>query len=203
MNPPSRPADGHPGPPPGPPTGSAGRHAPERPFSYAPDDVGATAPGAGRVLAGRYTTRLRVTTRLGSGEAVFLAASRALLEWRMHRAMGVTLSTEAARARPGAPVTVGIGVGPLRVRGPCRVVWTLDGERSAGWAYGTLDGHPERGEEAFLVSLADDGTVRLTVTAFSSPALWWTRATEPAVRLFQQLYAHHCGRTLRRLVRDR
>ncbi|MBA0051149.1 DUF1990 domain-containing protein [Streptomyces sp. AJS327] len=169
-------------------------------LTYPADSVGATAPGSDRRPPRGYST-LWVRTRLGTGEAVFRAASRALREWRMHRAMGVAVDAEAPRAATGTRVTVGLGVARLRVRGPCRVVWTLDGERRAGWAYGTLPGHPERGEEGFLVTHRADGTVWLEVRAFSVPGVWWTRAAGPLVRLFQRLYARRCGQVLRRLAR--
>ncbi|MBO8192622.1 DUF1990 domain-containing protein [Streptomyces oryzae] len=165
-------------------------------YSYRP--VGRTAH---RVTPPGFRP-LCVRTRLGTGEAVFTAASRALLEWRMHRAMGVRVETDADRAAPGVLVTVGLGVGRLRVQGPCRVVWAVEEERRAGWAYGTLPGHPQRGEEAFLVEYAEDGRVWLTVWAYSRPALWWTRAAGPVVRVLQQLYGHRCGQVLRRLVRE-
>jgi uncharacterized protein (UPF0548 family) len=163
-------------------------------FSYA--SVGRTAFGV--TPPGFHP--LRVRTLLGTGEAVFTAASRALLEWRMHRAMGVRIEADADRAAPGVRVTVGLGVGRLRVKGPCRVVWSVEKERSAGWAYGTLPGHPERGEEAFLVDHARDGRVWLTVWAYSVPAVWWTRLGGPVVRVLQRLYAHRCGQVLRGLA---
>lgn len=55
-----------------------------------------------------------------------------------------------------------------------------------GAAYGTLAGHPERGEELFLVEHRGDEAVTLTVRAFSRPVLWWTRAARPASRLVQR-----------------
>ena len=39
-----------------------------------------------------------------------------------------------------------------------------------GFAYGTLPGHPECGEEAFIVEQHDDGAVTFAITAFSRPA---------------------------------
>lgn len=166
-------------------------------FSYAP--VGRTAHG----VTPPGFRPLCVRTPLGTGEAVFQAASRAVLEWRMHRAMGVRMETDAERAVPGVQVTVGLGIGRLRVHGPCRVVWLVEDERRAGWAYGTLPGHPQCGEEAFWVEQALDGRVRLTVWAYSNPAVWWTRAAGPVVPVLQRLYAHRCGQVLRRLARER
>ncbi len=145
---------------------------------------------------------LRIRTRIGDGAAVFDAAARAVSEWRMHRAMGVVMDAEAPRAEPGARVVVGLGAGPLRLHAPCRVIADLAGERRRGFVYGTLAGHPESGEEAFLVDLEDDDSVWLTVIAFSRPAVWWTRLAGPVVPLMQRSYARRCGAVLRRLVRE-
>lgn len=143
---------------------------------------------------------LRVRTRLGHGDAVRQAAGQALTEWRMHRAAGVAVETDAPRAEPGADVTLVLGRGPLRLRAPCRVVWALrEPGRRTGFAYGTLPGHPECGEEAFVVEQFPDGSVWLTVTAFSRSARWYTRAAGPLGRAAQRAMARWYGRALRRL----
>jgi uncharacterized protein (UPF0548 family) len=140
---------------------------------------------------------LRVRTRVGRGAQEFAAAGRAVLGWRMHRAVGVRMDATAATAAPGVRVVVGVGAGPLRLTAPCEVVWTADDRHRAGFAYGTLPGHPECGEESFVVELEPDGTVWLTVTAFSRPAAWYTRAAGPLARAVQRAYAHRLGRVLR------
>ncbi|MFD7504412.1 DUF1990 family protein [Streptomyces sp. NPDC059850] len=142
---------------------------------------------------------LRVRTRVGDGPEVFAAAGRAVLDWRMHRAAWVTVRVRG-HAAEGQTVVVGLRVGPLRFRAPCEVVWTVTDETETGFAYGTLPGHPECGEESFVVSLERDGSVWLTVTAFSRPAVRLTRAVAPLVPLFQRAYARRCGRVLRRLA---
>jgi uncharacterized protein (UPF0548 family) len=162
-------------------------------FTYR--EVGATR---GLPLPDGYR-RLRVRTRLGRGPEVFRAAGMAVLDWRMHRAVGVTVATDGP-AMPGRAVTVGLGAGPLRLYAPCRVVWTVAEETRTGFAYGTLPGHPECGEESFVVTLERDGSVALTVTSFSRPAAWFTRAAGPLVPVFQRAYARRCGTVLRRLV---
>ena len=60
----------------------------------------------------------------------------------------------------------GFGVGPFRINAPCEVVWVRrpvpgDGPQSAGFGYGTLPGHPVRGEEAFEVEIDAQGRVYL------------------------------------------
>ncbi|MET8115670.1 DUF1990 family protein [Streptomyces prasinus] len=161
-------------------------------FTY--DHVGATRE-PGSCPPGFHP--LHVRTRLGEGEAVFRQGSEALLTWELHRAMGVGFDASADRAAPGVDVTLTLaGV----VRAPCRVVWTVEEHRRAGWAYGTLPGHPECGEESFVVDRTGDGTVWLTVSAFSRPARWYARAAGPAARGLQQAWAHRCGTVLRRLA---
>ncbi|MFE5208573.1 DUF1990 family protein [Streptomyces sp. NPDC056600] len=164
-------------------------------MSFTYEDVGATRDGGVPCPPGFHSLHERA--RLGEGEEVFRRAAEALTTWRMHREMGVGITTSAERAAPGVDVTVTLaGI----VRAPCRVVWTVDEPRRVGWAYGTLPGHPESGEEAFVVSRTGDGTVWLTVTAFSRPAKWYAKAGGPATRGFQQAYARRCGVVLRRLA---
>lgn len=88
---------------------------------------------------------------------------------------------------PGDTVILKIGVGPFRVSAPCRVIWVVDEPTRKGFAYGTLQGHPECGEEAFIVEQTEDDSVWLTVRAFSRPGVWWTWALYPLTRLVQYL----------------
>ncbi|MEH1013010.1 DUF1990 domain-containing protein [Micromonospora sp. CPCC 206060] len=157
-------------------------------------EVGATRSDAALPAGYRH---LRHRVRLPDGSLV--AAGEAVLTWRLHRAAGVRIDAAGPRAEPGVAVTVGVGVGPLRLWGPCRVVWSVADDRQVGFGYGTLPGHPERGEEAFLVEQDDRGAVWFTVRAFSVPDRWFTRAGGPVVRAFQFGYAWWLGRTLRRL----
>jgi uncharacterized protein (UPF0548 family) len=48
-------------------------------------------------------------------------------------------------------------------------VYVTDEADRFGFAYGTLTGHPEQGEEAFHVERTDSGA-RFTIVAFSRPA---------------------------------
>ncbi|MGV9314902.1 DUF1990 family protein [Streptomyces sp. NPDC003691] len=143
---------------------------------------------------------LRYATGIGRGRTVYEAAGAAVLDWRMHRASGARLRTTAPRAEPGAQVEVSLGAGPLRVSGRCAVVWAETGPERTGFGYGTLPGHPERGEECFLVELRGDGSVWFTVRAFSRPARWYTRLAGPLVPPVQRAYVRGLGRALRRLA---
>jgi uncharacterized protein (UPF0548 family) len=143
---------------------------------------------------------LRNRALVGTGPAVMAAASDAVLEWWMHRAAGVRIVASAPRARPGVYVDCAVGLGPVRFSAPAVVVWAEEGERRAGFGYGTLPGHFASGEEGFVVERDDIDDVWLTVLSFSRPARWPMRVAGPLVPFLQRLYARRCGAALRRLV---
>ncbi|MGW1376436.1 DUF1990 family protein [Streptomyces sp. NPDC002446] len=143
---------------------------------------------------------LREELPIGRGREVLAAAGEAITTFRLHRAAGTGIRADAERAAPGVAVEVSLGIGPLRLRAPCRVVWTVADEDRVGFAYGSCEGHPECGEEAFVAELRADGSVWFTVTAFSRPARAFTRLAGPLVPVFQRQYVRHLGRTLRRLA---
>ncbi|MEO3776898.1 DUF1990 domain-containing protein [Micromonospora sp. B11E3] len=160
-------------------------------------EVGATR--ADRLPAGYR--HLRHRRRLPDG--CFPVAAEAVLSWRLHRSAGVRVRTDAPRAAATVAVTPGLGLGPLRLWGPCEVVWAEEGDRRAGFGYGTLPGHPARGEEAFVVARDDAGAVWFEVRAFSRPDRWLMRAAGPLGRAVQHGYAWWLGRTLSRLCARR
>jgi uncharacterized protein (UPF0548 family) len=116
----------------------------------------------------------------------FAAAATLLMTWEMHRRSGLTVESSSPRAAVGEVVRLGVRLGPATVLAPGRVVSVIDEARRQGFAYGTLPGHPEQGEESFVLSLLDDETVELAVVAFSRPAVWWSRAGAPVSRWVQR-----------------
>ncbi|MBT2523706.1 DUF1990 family protein [Arthrobacter sp. ISL-28] len=60
------------------------------------------------------------------------------------------------------------------------------GPQSAGFAYGTLPGHPERGEEAFEVEIDAQDRVFLKITAFSRHSNWFYTAGGIVARAAQR-----------------
>jgi uncharacterized protein (UPF0548 family) len=159
-------------------------------------EVGATAH---RELPAGYRAVDRSLV-IGVGSDVFERAAAAVLGWRLHRLAGIRVQAEAPTAVPGSVVLLRIGLGPLAIRAPCRVVYDIIEDRRRGFAYGTLPGHPECGEEAFIVSHGNDDRVTFTVRAFSRPATRLARAGGPLTRLAQDLAIRRYLHTLRNLV---
>lgn len=122
---------------------------------------------------------LRRSLELGSGTERFNQAAQVVLGWDMHRRAGLRVRTSNEQAVEGAVAVLRLGVGVLGVDAPVRVVYLIDEPRRKGFAYGTLPGHPESGEEAFVVELHDDGAVTFTITAFSRPSTLLARVGGP------------------------
>jgi uncharacterized protein (UPF0548 family) len=97
---------------------------------------------------------------------------------------------------PGETAVMGIPFGPFRVKAPVRVVYVVDEPRRTGFAYGTLKGHPEAGEEGWVVEQKEDGSVWMVVRAFSRPsnAFWWL--AYPVLRMSQEYYTRRYLRAL-------
>ena len=121
------------------------------------------------------------------GVGLFDRAVDGLRHWDMHRGAGLLVEASAPEVAVGVTMLSGIGVGPLRVWAPCRVVRVVDEPGRWGFAYGTLPGHPVSGEEAFVVVQGEDGVARLEVTAFSRPATLLSRLGGPVSPLAQRL----------------
>lgn len=132
---------------------------------------------------------LERSSRLGVGEAKFRTASAAVLNWQLQTLSGFDIDpSPTPRAVVGDDVVLGIRWLFLRVRAPARVVYVIDEPRRSGFAYGTLPGHPESGEEAFIIQWRADDSVWLVLRAFSRPSTWVWRLGYPILRLTQEFY---------------
>lgn len=113
-------------------------------------------------------------------------AAADLLGWRFHERAGLVVRASGPAAE-GAVVEMRLGAGPVAVRIPCRVVAVVDEPDRRGFSYGTLPGHPECGEEEFLLQRMPDGGLGFTVSAFSRPATLLARAGGPVTGLVQRV----------------
>ncbi|WP_150308968.1 DUF1990 family protein [Planctomonas psychrotolerans] len=96
----------------------------------------------------------------------------------------------------GTSVVLRIPVGPVAVKAPTRVIYVVDEPDRVGFAYGTLAGHPQSGEESFIVSRQDDGSVWLTIRRFWRPSSPVWRLGYPVLVLLQSIYTKRYLRVL-------
>lgn len=152
----------------------------DAPFTY--DDVGATRSGP---LPSGYSHGERTAT-VGNGRAVFERVAGAVLDWQLQRGIGLLVHASGPPRQAGAVVVLTAGFPSFGYDIPCRVVWARTEGDEQGFGYGSLPGHPESGEECFVVGLRPDGTVVFTTRVFSRLASPLARIGGPVSRLVQR-----------------
>jgi len=149
----------------------------------------------GEALAGYNHLHHQVTLRRRD----FDGAARDLLEWRMHSRAGLGVQASDIPLLQDTVVMMRWGLGPLAVKIPCRVLEVIDNSRRRGFAYGTLPGHPEAGEERFILEQLEDGRILFTITAYSRPASTLARLAGPISRAAQSFMTRRYLKALDRL----
>jgi uncharacterized protein (UPF0548 family) len=163
-------------------------------------DTPLTYDAVGTACSGRVPEGFRGAHRsavVGSGRADFERASAAVFGWRAQRAVGLRVRATGPSTEPGTVVVLTAGFRRLGYDLPCRVVWARTEGDERGFAYGTLPGHPESGEECFLVRLGPDGEVRYEIRVFFRLASPLARLGGPASLLLQRLATDRYARAIR------
>ncbi|MGL5912375.1 MAG: DUF1990 family protein [Phycicoccus sp.] len=164
------------------------------PFSYA--DVGATDDDAlgTQPAPGAASTSFSMSASLRRADLD--PAARDLLTWRVHERAGLRVASSDLPLVVGTVVRMRLGVGLLALRIPCRVVSVVEQPDVRGFTYGTLAGHPEAGEERFVVERTDDGSLRFSISGFSRPATVPARLAGPLGRAGQRWMTRRYRRAL-------
>jgi uncharacterized protein (UPF0548 family) len=137
---------------------------------------------------------------LGRGTQCFDDAVTGLRAWACHDGIRATVHPPDAALEVGESVLIVLPAGPFAIVVPDRIVAAVDEADRFGFAYGTLDGHQERGEESFLIRRHDDDTVVATIAVDAGPATAAARLGAPLVLLFQRAALRRYLRALREHV---
>jgi uncharacterized protein (UPF0548 family) len=166
-------------------------------FTYPAVGATASTPPSGYVVD---HTRIK----LGEGEGTFRAARAALGRWDQFRLGWVEAWP------PEAPIRAGEVMGSVaRCLGTwwinaCRIVYVVDEEGPVtrfGFANGTLPGHPEAGEERFLVEWdRASGEVWYDILAFSRLHRLLVRLGYPHMRRVQKRFGRESAAAMVRAV---
>ncbi len=167
------------------------------PFTY--EAVGASA---GTPPDGFDVDHTRV--RLGSGPAVFEAARDALRRWAQFDLGWVKAGPEETPIAAGEVIAVWAKKFGLTWINACRIAYVIDDDgptRRFGFAYGTLPGHVEAGEERFLVEWdRESDEVSYDILAFSKPRHWTARLGYPLMRRSQRRFANDSAAAMQAAV---
>jgi uncharacterized protein (UPF0548 family) len=158
--------------------------ASQRGQSFTYPDVGATRDE--RAPAGFAHDHNRQL--LGTGGDAFDRARHAIRAWKMFPPPLAFIEPLPIPIEVGAQAGVVIHAVGLWFLNAARIVYVIDEPRRFGFAYGTLPGHAESGEERFLVEWLADDTVWYDLRAFSRPRYWPARAARPLARALQRRF---------------
>jgi uncharacterized protein (UPF0548 family) len=156
-------------------------------------EVGASA---GTVPAGYNVDHNRI--ELGNSERVWQRAVAAVRAWRMFNIPWLRLYWPDTPIQVGAVVALSVHHFGFFSLNACRIIYVVDEDGAPtntpvsrfGFAYGTLAGHAESGEERFIVEWdrASD-TVSYDILAFSRPRDTLAKLAYPLSRLLQKQFA--------------
>lgn len=147
-----------------------------------------TYPNPGCTRTGEFPKGYDIDSaecRLGSGEAVFARARLALRDWRQFPSSWVSIDDPRPHVQTGSTLTLTARAMGIWWVNACRIVYVLDEPRRFAFAYGTLPGHVEQGEERFQVEQRPDGSVWYSILAVSRPRHWAARLGYPIARVYQ------------------
>ncbi len=175
-------------------------HQQTLPLSYR--EVGATRHG--RRDAPRGYPINYYCVQLGTGEHIYRRAVKALQSWQMYALRWTRVFPADAPVKEGVTVSVRgrhLGLWSLNAN---RIIYVMEergGIERYGFAFGTLPGHVEQGEERFTVEWrrADD-TVWYQLLAFAKPKHILARIGYPVTRLIQRRFARESGAAMCKAV---
>lgn len=140
---------------------------------------------------------VRMRERIGD-PSTFDRAVVGLRTWAAHEGAGLRIYPNDDVAFDATVVAV-TSLGFVHIVAPCRVVALFKEPNLFGFSYGTLPGHPEIGEESFVLQRIDGATF-FTVSAFSRPVDLLARLSGPIGRSVQRSVTRRYIRALRRFV---
>jgi uncharacterized protein (UPF0548 family) len=164
--------------------------------------VGATF-GQASMPAGYAVDCTRV--ELGRGQAVFDRAKTRLARWRQFQLGWLEAFPDDTPIRAGETVLVIARAGGMWWTNAARIVYAVDEDSPAssrfGFAYGTLPGHVESGEERFLIEWdRTTDIVSYDILAFSRPRHFLVRLNRRRARAMQKRFAAESTTAMQRYV---
>ena len=175
--------------------------AAQRKQGYSYEAVGATREGS---PPEDYTVDHN-RIRLGQGTDTFERARNAIREWKMFDMPWVELCWPETPIEANATVAVLIRHLGFWSLNAARVVYVLEAQGKVekyGFAYGTLPGHAERGEERFTVEYhAGDQSVWYDLYAFSRPG-FLAGLAYPFTRGLQKKFARDSKAAMQKAVQS-
>lgn len=144
---------------------------------------------------------------LGSGQRDFERAVEGLLSWKMFPSPWARVLPTDFTPVAGGTLTLLFHLAGLHWKSAGRIVYLVDETDAVtrhrlGFAYGTLPGHVEIGEERFTIAWRMDDSVVYELQAFSRPRYWMARLAKPLARRWQRRFVRESQQALKNYVHN-
>ena len=143
--------------------------------------AGHTYDHVGSTLRGEPPAHRREHRFVREVEGTLEAAADRLRAWAAHEGIRARSHPPVAPLEAGTTLLVVAPFGPLEMAVPNRIVGVVDEPERFGFAYGTLEGHDEVGEELFLAEVTGPRRLRLSATIHAGPGSVPARLAAPLV----------------------
>lgn len=123
---------------------------------------------------------------IGNGKQDFDLAIKGFECWVCQSNSGLLVPTLDLALEVGTTIYFGLKMGPIVLGFPDRIVYRKVADTRYDYAYGTVQGHPETGEELFRLDLRDNGDVVFTIICFSRVVAPLAKLAYPISRFLQK-----------------
>jgi uncharacterized protein (UPF0548 family) len=158
---------------------------------------GSTRPDLGEWTPPTGFRSFESTTQIGAGSADWAEVTHGVMRWAVKTRSGFRVDSLPDRdVMIGERRWITLRVGPVSVREPVEIVAVIDDGDRRGFAYGTLEGHPVSGEEAFIVHRSPDDTIWFTLRSLTRAPHGGWRVVYPIALVAQRVFRRRYQRAL-------
>ncbi|MFT5386409.1 MAG: hypothetical protein ACI8X3_003483 [Saprospiraceae bacterium] len=140
------------------------------------------------------------TIYIGEGEIAWHKAKEALQTWQQFPPPWTRIYKDNTSIQEGNTVAVLFQLFGIWWINAARIVYAFDETDRFGFAYGTLHGHVESGEECFWIDRDESGNIYYHIKAFSKPAFWGAKLAYPIARRYQRKFVRESMERMKELV---
>jgi len=140
---------------------------------------------------------------IGKGEDTWQAAKEVLNNWNHFPSKWTKIEPAEKGIFIGNNVSVLFRIFGIWFINSARIVYIIEEENKYGFAYGTLTGHIEKGEEIFYIERDETGTISYHIKAFSKPNNLLVWLGYPMARFFQRRFVRESMNQVKELVKKK
>lgn len=137
---------------------------------------------------------------IGQGEPTWEKAKEVLNNWNHFPFKWTKIEPAEEGIFVGNNVSVLFKLFGIWFINSARIVYIIEEENKYGFAYGTLPGHIEKGEEIFYIDRDETGVISYHIKAFSRPNNLLVWLGYPVARFFQRRFVRESMNQVKELV---